>query len=148
MQSAYRVLEHVVGAAADNETVSKVPGVSSIASIMKAPSVRTGTDLKEAAIAIGSGVGGAVIGQHVWKKHNVLGALAGMAVGVSAERVIRGGESRRDTVARLATDAAAIGGALAYKKHPVVGYIVGALAGNLASEAVVGHMPYMRLLKR
>jgi hypothetical protein len=82
------------------------------------------------------GAVGAVAGVMLWKKHPVLGAIMGFAVGDNAMELWKG--DRMKAACKLAVEGAGVVGALKYKKHPVLGFIGGALAGAVATSFVDG----------
>lgn len=80
------------------------------------------------------GVAGGAAGAYLWKKHRVLGFLAGHAVGSTAYPIYRGrGDERKRALYQLGVEGAGVAGALYYKKHPVVGWLGGVVAGSLVS---------------
>lgn len=82
------------------------------------------------------GVAGAGVGFFAWKKHRVLGALAGHAVVGSAYEFYKG--DRTKAVCDLAVEGAGVAGALWYKKRPWAGWLGGVLAGAVATYFVPG----------
>jgi hypothetical protein len=87
-------------------------------------------------------IGGAV-GAVAWKKHRVLGFLAGHAVAASAIPIARGyGDERRRALFQLGIEGAGIGGALLLKKHanlnPALGWAVGILGGVAVTALIPG----------
>jgi hypothetical protein len=82
------------------------------------------------------GVVGAVAGALVWKRHPVLGVLAGHAIGANAKELLSG--DRKKAMCHVAVEGAGILGALKYKKHPVLGWVGGTVAGAVATSFVSG----------
>jgi len=82
------------------------------------------------------GVAGAVAGAFVWKRHPVLGILAGHALGSNAMALWKG--DRKTALCNVAVEGAGVFGALKYKKHPVLGWLGGTLAGAVATSFVDG----------
>lgn len=82
------------------------------------------------------GAVGAAAGAFMWKKHPVLGLIAGFAVGDNAMELWKG--DRMAAACKLAVEGAGVAGALHFKKHPVLGFIGGALAGAVATSFVDG----------
>ena len=78
----------------------------------------------------GGAAAGGVAGALLWKKHRVLGAFAGMAVGGTAVTAGAGTPSERNhALIKLGfITPAAVAGSLLWKKHPVWGYIIGTIA--------------------
>ncbi len=100
-----------------------------------APSAKTTMKLATTMVP-GLAVGG--VGAYMWKKHRVLGFLAGHALGSNAKGVWDGGSDRRKALGSLAVEGAGVGGALMWKKHPVLGFLAGSLTGVVASVLVPG----------
>jgi uncharacterized membrane protein len=92
--------------------------------------------LTEIAKRMAPGVIGGVVGMMLWKRHPVLGFLAGHAVGAMAYPLYKGDKKR--AMCNLAVEGTGIAGALYYRKHPALGYIMGASAGAVATYFVDG----------
>lgn len=84
------------------------------------------------------GVAGGAVGAFMWKKHRVLGFLAGHAVGANALGIVRGGVERRDALCQLGVEGAGVIGALKFRRHPVFGWVLGVAAGTIATSFVPG----------
>lgn len=89
------------------------------------------------------GAVGAVAGFVAWKKHPVLGALAGHAVADAAYEAYKG--DKKKAACNLAVEGAGVLGALYNKKIPfakkggaIGGYVAGILAGAVATYFVQG----------
>lgn len=82
------------------------------------------------------GVGAAVVGGFLWKKHRTLGVLAGVTLGSNAYDLARG--DRREALCNVGVGAAAIGSSLAWKKHPIFGWILGSLAASAVASVIPG----------
>lgn len=83
-----------------------------------------------AKVGVGTAVG-AGLGYYGWKKHRVLGALAGAAVGVEAAGVACGvGVDWR----LVASNVGAVVGSLNWRRHPVLGYLLGGLVGGVGAD--------------
>lgn len=82
------------------------------------------------------GVAGGALGAVVWKKHRVLGFLAGHAVGANAKALYSG--DRTGAMCRVAIEGSGVAGALLLKKrmHPVFGWMLGVAAGAVATSFV------------
>lgn len=89
--------------------------------------------------AMAPGLAGAAAGALLWKKHRVLGLLAGHALASNAVPLYKSSGKERTTIlCRLATEGAGIGGALLWKDHRILGWIGGMLTGFVASSFVSG----------
>lgn len=86
--------------------------------------------------AFAPGAIGAVAGLYLWKKHRVLGAVAGHAVGSNAMDLVKG--DRRHAVGQLLVEGGAVMGSLKYGKRPVLGFVGGAVVGAVVSAFVPG----------
>lgn len=76
------------------------------------------------------GVLGAAVGYKMVKRHPVLGALGGLAVGAAAIPLVKGGgDNRTRAMAMLGVAAAGTAGSLLLKKHKVLGYVGGTALG-------------------
>lgn len=86
------------------------------------------------------GLAGGAVGAYMWKRHRVLGFLAGHAVGSNATKLYKG--DRKSALCDLAVEGAAILGALNYKKLPLIKHLsktvgpVAGFAGGLAAGLV------------
>jgi hypothetical protein len=80
---------------------------------------------------------GAVVGYTMWKKHPVLGALAGLGVAQTAYGWYKG-EDHKELLSGLAVDAVGIVAALKYKRQPALAYVGGVAAATVASSFVSG----------
>ena len=82
---------------------------------------------------LGGLAAGTVAGALVWKKHRVLGALAGGRVGSTAVVVGAGTPSERNLalIHLGVVESASVMGSLLWKKHPALGYIAGLLAASV-----------------
>lgn len=90
----------------------------------------------EIAKDLAPGIGVAAAGAYAWKKHRVLGALLGHAVGSNAYKFYKGDKTHAWT--QLAVEVVGVLGALKWKKHPVLGWGAGIVAGTLATSFVPG----------
>ena len=90
--------------------------------------------MTQAVVGVTPGVLGAVAGAFMWRKHWVLGGLAGHALASNAMPMWRGGKERKRAFYNLAVEGTGIAGALYFKKHPVVGWLGGILAGSVATS--------------
>ena len=89
------------------------------------------------------GAAAGVVGAFLWKKHPVLGFLAGDAIGLNAVRIIRGhGDDRRRAATNMALGASGIIGSLMWQRRPVWGWFVGHLVGAVATSFVPGSNAY------
>lgn len=79
-------------------------------------------------------VAGGAAGAFLWKKHRVLGFMAGGAVATNVMGLYRGGVERSDAMWNLGIEGAAIGGALMMEDHPVLGYLGGLVAGHAVAS--------------
>ncbi len=79
---------------------------------------------------IGTIAGGA-IGAVVWKKHRVLGAIAGSSIGRNTPALLHA-EHRRSALCNMGVTGAGVLGSLLMPGTPAVGFIVGWLAGGAA----------------
>ena len=97
----------------------------------QAPVVASKADLqKQYLVALAGAVGGAVL----WKRHRVLGFLAGGSAADAGYRYWRNqGTDRKDALYMAGVQAVAIGGAMTFKKSPALGYVGGLAAGHAAS---------------
>ena len=99
-----------------------------------------GSSLVGEAKKMAPGLAGAGVGYFAWKKHPVLGILAGHAVGSNAMELATG--DRKKALCNLAVEGAGIYGALKYGKgrtgRSVLGYVAGAVAGAVATYFVPG----------
>jgi hypothetical protein len=82
--------------------------------------------------AVGGGVG-----YTMWKKHKVLGFLAGSAAANIAWDNLRHGEYKKAAVSAAVTGAAVLG-SLKMKKHPVLGFIGAMVVGTIVAANVDG----------
>ena len=71
-------------------------------------------------------------GAFLWKKHRVLGALGGFALGAAVSPVAKD-EDRTKVLCGVGATGLGIFASLKWKKHPVLGYIGGAIAGTVLS---------------
>lgn len=111
------------------------PDTKSLTKKEDSTSAQSSIDYKSAAIAMIPGVVVGGVGAFVWKKHPVLGFLAGHAlgsVGYGAYKKV----PKTDLLCDLAIEGAAIAGALAWKKHPIGGWLAGAVAATTATAFV------------
>ena len=90
------------------------------------------------------GLAGLVVGATAWKRHRVLGALVGNAIGQNAWSLVKGGEARKDALYSLGIEGAAIGGALLCSSdeheylYPALGYGVTFALATIASSFIPG----------
>ena len=87
------------------------------------------------------GIIGGAIGAVAWKKHRVLGFLAGHAIAANALPIARGyGDERKRALYQLGIESAGIGGAFLLKKHmnPALGWAVGILGGVAVTAFIPG----------
>jgi len=82
--------------------------------------------------ALAASIAGAVL----WKKHRVLGFLAGGTLGASVYPIAKGGDMRKAALAGAGISAVSIGGALAWKNHPILGYLAGGFVANVAAKSI------------
>lgn len=125
-------------------------GVRHAADVVAAltPPTRSGTEIAKAdeptpsvsrsVLALVPGVLGAGVGALTWKKHRVLGAVAGHAVASTALPIIRGGADRKRALCQLGVEGAAVVGSLMWEEHPILGFCAGLLTGAAASALVPG----------
>lgn len=73
----------------------------------------------------------AAVAYYYFKKHRVLAAIAGAAVGYTAMPLVKG-EDRKENLELLGEAALATAGAMYYKKRPAIGWVAGAVAGGAA----------------
>lgn len=102
------------------------PATGGAAALMKQDQPRPSA--ADAALGMVPGLVGGGLGALAWKRHRVLGFLAGHAVG-SVVRPLVTGKGRMQAFTQVGVDAAVIGGALLWKKHPFWGGVIGLLAG-------------------
>jgi hypothetical protein len=102
----------------------------------------SGPSLTSKVTQFAPGVGGALAGAYVWKRHRILGLLAGHAVVNSAWDFYRG--DRKRAVCNAIVEGAGVLGALNSRKIPVIkggpitGYVAGVLLGAVATYFVEG----------
>jgi hypothetical protein len=81
-----------------------------------------------------------IAGALLWKKHRVLGFLAGGTLGASIYPISKGGDTRTNALLKTAGSAASIGGALMWKNHPILGYLAGGtvfgVVGAVAARSI------------
>lgn len=82
----------------------------------------------------GAALAGGGVGAYFWKRHRVLGFVAGSAAGSSIPCLLK--KDWRGAADVLIPDAAAIGGSLAWKKHPILGFIGGLVVGSVVEPVV------------
>jgi hypothetical protein len=123
---------HGVRQVADIVAAMAPPSPGSTALVPTGPQSST----KSKALAILPGAGGAVVGAYWWKKHRVLGALVGHALGSNAKPLYDG--DRKHALCQMGAEGAAVAGSLYWKKHPILGWIAGGLAGSVALSFVAG----------
>ena len=93
------------------------------------------------------GLVGLGVGAYAFKKHWVLGALGGHAIGSNIMPILKGGEERTDAFCRLTVDGAAIAGALWMQEDESdwlksgLGYVGGSIAGLVATGLFVKSSP-------
>ena len=88
------------------------------------------TDL---AVGVVAGAGGA----HLWKKHRILGFIAGHSIGGNAFSLARGEEGeRKAALCSMGVGAAVVGGSLLWKEHPVIGGLAGYVSGMLLTAYI------------
>ena len=113
------------------------PSINGVAAAKPAPSVM------EKVKPFVPGAAGAAVGAYVWKKHRILGVLAGHAVANSAFEFYQG--KRKEAVCDLVVEGAGVLGSLYNKKipfvkkgGPIAGYVAGLVAGCVATYFVDG----------
>lgn len=93
------------------------------------------------------GLVGLGVGAYAVKKHWILGALGGHAIGANIVPILKGGQERTDALCRLGVDGAAIAGALWLQEDStdylksVLGYVGGGIAGLVATGLLVKSSP-------
>lgn len=87
------------------------------------------SSMKDMLLDFVPGLVGAVAGYKLFKKHPVLGALGGLAVGSSVMDAVKGGDDRLRAACRVGVAGAGIAGSLMWKKHPILGYAGGTALG-------------------
>lgn len=127
-------------------TARGVGRVSDLVAAMTPPAPATGTALAPVApphealskklIKFVPHVVGAGAGFVLWKKHRILGALAGHALVNSGYEYYKG--DKKTALCELAVEGAGIAGALYLFKgrKPVMGWLAGVLAGSVATYFV------------
>ena len=87
------------------------------------------------AVDLAPGVAGGVAGAYLWKRHRVLGFLAGHAVAANALPIVRNKDGeRKAAVHMLGVEGAGVAGALVYKRSPAFGWVAGVAAGVAVSS--------------
>lgn len=111
------------------------PGAAGTVAMRPASSASAG----RIAMALAPGVAAGTAGAVIWKKHRVLGFLAGHAVGQSGYQFIRGGDKKK-AICNLAVEGAGVVGALKLFKgrKPVYGWLAGVLGGAVVTAFVPG----------
>jgi hypothetical protein len=126
---------HGAEAPASAPTAALVPGTPAAAV------VKVGPSLGKAAIAFAPTLVGGAAGAMLWKKHRVLGFLAGQSLAYNGAALLKGNaDQKKEAMYQLAVEGSGIGGALYLKKymHPVFGWIVGIVAGTVATSMLPG----------
>lgn len=107
------------------------PGMHSLAEPGQADLPYTKTLLPGGVIGVAGAMG--------WKKHRVLGFLAGESLGQNTYRLYRGqGGDRVRALTNMGMTGAAVAGSLLWKKHPFWGFVAGLAAGTVATSFVPG----------
>lgn len=76
-------------------------------------------------------IAGSAVGAVIWKKHRVLGAVAGASAGRNLPALLHP-EHRRSALCNMGVTGAGVLGSLLLPGTPAVGFIVGWLAGGAA----------------
>lgn len=132
----------MIGAEAPTKT-AVVPSTTTSATVPAtvAPGELSAEEKKHLAIMMGAGTAAAIGGAVLWKKHRVLGFLAGATAGSSVPCLLNE-KYRTQAISNIGTQAASVGGSLMWKKHPVLGYILGSLVGGVGMQLATGTTPY------
>ncbi len=93
--------------------------------------------VKLAGLALIPSVVGAAAGAYVWKKHRILGGIAGMSVAPNVLRLIKSGE-RVKALCSIGATGVGVMGSLKWKRHPILGFVAGEVVGLVASAFVPG----------
>lgn len=101
-----------------------------------APSMDTRRVMTE--VALPAAVG-AVLAVMRYKKHKVLAAISGAAIGASIMPIVKDasvipGENRKTALLHLGVIGAAVYGSLRYRKHPALGYVGAGVAAGLVAQ--------------
>jgi hypothetical protein len=104
------------------------------------PAGQQAPTFKKAAMAIVPGVVGAVAGAMLWKRHRILGAVAGHAVVSTAMPIYHGGDGRVRALWQLGIEGAGIASSLHFKRHPFLGWL-GGTVGAAGVAALVPNSP-------
>jgi hypothetical protein len=108
--------------------------------------------MTQSVVGIAPGFFGAAVGALAYRKHWVLGALGGHAIGANAMPLWRGGVARKRALYNLAVEGSGIAGALYFKRSPILGWLGGVLVGSTAtsffkdSPAYESRMAAMKML--
>ncbi len=87
------------------------------------------------AVDLAPGVAGGLAGAYAWKKHRVLGFLAGHAVASNVMPIVRNKDGeRKDALHMLGVEGSGVVGALMNKRSPALGWVVGTAVGIAASS--------------
>jgi hypothetical protein len=82
------------------------------------------------------------VGAVAWKKHRVLGFLAGDALGMNAYDIAKGSKTERiSAVCNLGVTGAAVAASLNWHKHPFWGYVLGSIGASIVTSFVPGNRP-------
>jgi len=119
------------------------PGAAAAAIVPAAPAAvtKTGPSLGHAAIAFAPTLVGGAAGALAWKKHRVLGFLAGQSLAYNGAALLKGdAEQRKEAMYQVAVEGSGIAGALYLKKymHPALGWFAGILAGTAVTSMLPG----------
>jgi hypothetical protein len=141
----------LIGAASSTgRTASRIAGVAAAlappppptpgaAMVPVAPQHQT-ESIGEFAWSVAPSVAGGAVGAYAWRRHRVLGFLAGSAVVSNASGLYSGGDARTHALHRLGIEGAGIVGALQSKRplYQVGGWLAGTVLGMIASYYVPG----------
>jgi hypothetical protein len=130
----YVSLLGAVSATTDKATTAASAVVPSKSGAMTGPSV-TSVAKEMIPWAVGAAGGG-----YYWKKHRVLGALAGGSVAENAYDLVRGNRTAVQAATSVAATAAGVYGSMKYRKHPVLGFLGGEVLASVALSLVPGSM--------
>lgn len=76
---------------------------------------------------------GAAAGAYFWKRHRVLGGLAGGVIGANGPALLEA-HSRRDALCNIGQVGSGVIGSKLMKRRPVVGFILGWLGGGAVTH--------------
>ena len=85
-------------------------------------------------------IAGGAIGLLGWRRHRVLGALGGLALGRNGYAFVKKEISWREAAESLVPHGAAIAGSLSFQSHPAIAYVGFGVLASAAIEAARGKL--------